>query len=203
MGRASNRKRARGKAADARAAGSKRNTLTVWVAAGLVVIVGVVLVVVSAQSGDDGPAATAPEGTREFEIESASHVETPVSYEVSPAVGGDHHPAWQNCGAYPEPVIEENAVHSLEHGAVWITYQPDLADPEINNLADRANGETHILVTPYEGQDAPIVLSAWGRQLEVTDADDEQVDQFLEAFLQGPDTPELGAPCSGGIGTPE
>jgi hypothetical protein len=176
-----------------------------WVARGTVavlIVFGLGLVAVSATSRDsDGP--DVPRGTQVTEVSSSAHVDGPVEYPETPPVGGDHAAAWQNCGTYSEPVADENGVHSLEHGTVWITYPPDLAADEISALEARASGETHVLVTPYPGLDSPIVLSAWGRQLRVDSADDERIDEFVRAFQQGPQTPELGATCSGAIGTPQ
>ena len=169
-----------------------------------VVALSVLIVAVSAcaRTGGGGAAAN-PEGTEEFEVATANHVTGDVEYPQTPPVGGDHDPAWQNCGSYREPVREENAVHSLEHGAVWITYRPDLGDEAVAALEERAEGETHVLVTPFEGLDDPVVLSAWGRQLRVGSAEDERIDAFVRAFQQGPQTPELGATCSGAIGAPQ
>lgn len=177
---------------------------TSWVVGGAIaalLALGLGLVAVSVAERDgDGPGA--PEGTEEVAVASRGHVAGPVDYAETPPVGGDHAPAWQNCGIYSEPIADENAVHSLEHGTVWITYQPDLAPEQVEALEDRAAGETHVLVTPYEGLDSPVVLSAWGRQLRVDSVDDERIDEFVRSFQQGPQTPELGATCSGAIGTP-
>lgn len=200
MGKASRRKAGnRSRVAAAR----RRSSPSAWAlraAVGLAVIVGVVLVVSS--RGGDGPVA-APTGTREIEVPGANHVTEDVDYPESPPVGGNHDPAWQNCGSYPEPVRDENAVHSMEHGTVWITYRPDLGDGQIKTLAGKARGQTHVLVSPREDLESPIVLSAWGRQLGVDSPNDDRVDQFIRAFQEGPQAPELGAPCSGGIGSPE
>src|SRR5215217_3837704 len=57
---------------------------------------------------------------------SAAHVQGPIEYPQVPPVGGPHNPIWVNCGVYEQPVPSEMAVHSLEHGAVWITYRLDL-----------------------------------------------------------------------------
>ena len=156
------------------------------------------------RGGDDTEVVTLTEGeVAEFEIEAVSHVTTEVDYPQSPPVGGDHDPAWQTCGTYDEPVRDENAVHSMEHGAVWIAYSSDLDGAAIDSLNARADGQTHVLVTPYEGDlTTPISLQAWGRQLAVDSADDARIATFIQDFQEGPDTPELGAPCSGGIGTP-
>lgn len=163
--------------------------------------VGVLVLAVSACGSSDGGAA-APEGTQEFEVDTANHVAEDQDYTQTPPVGGDHDSAWQNCGVYREPVREEHAVHSLEHGAVWITYRPDLDDEAIQALEERAQGETHVLVSPFEGLSDPVVLSAWGRQLAVDSAEDERIDAFISAFQQGPQSPEAGASCSGAIGEP-
>lgn len=119
-----------------------------------------------------------------------------------PPMGGDHDPVVQNCGVYTEPVATAHAVHSLEHGAVWITYQPGLDASDVTTLTTLAEGEDYVLLSPFAELKAPIVLTAWGVQLEVDDAADPRVETFLVKYVQGPQTPEPGALCSGGIGTP-
>lgn len=134
-------------------------------------------------------------------LEPTTHTEEPVPYEVLPPVGGQHHPAWQNCNGevYGEPVVNEHAVHSLEHGAVWITHRPDLPADQVSALAERVGGTEKLFMSPYPELDAPISLQAWGYQLEVDDAGDERIDEFIRALrvnasLEGPTVP-----CDGGI----
>ena len=131
-----------------------------------------------------------------------AHTEGDVDYEQTPPVGGEHNPVWQNCGFYEKPVRDENAVHSLEHGAVWITYSPDLSEDEVERLRDIAESQTYILVSPYEGLPSPVVASAWGKQLSLESAEDPDLERFIGAYRQGPQTPEPGAVCTGGIGQP-
>ncbi len=125
---------------------------------------------------DDAPEETAgtmeqpgkpPEGVKSFEVGSADvHTEENVDYAQSPPVGGAHYPVWQNCGFYTEPIRDENTVHSLEHGAVWVAYSPDLPQDQVDQLRHLAQSQTYLLVSPYPGLDSPIVASAWGKQLE-------------------------------------
>ena len=196
MGKQSRRKRDVERARSGSSAGGR----WWWITIAVVVVIGVVLVGVTATRHTTG--VTAPDGTRAVEVGSAEHVAGEVDYAEEPPVGGDHNAVWQNCGTYTEPVPEENAVHSLEHGAVWITYRPDLGDGQVGELERQADGETHVLVSPRPDLPAPIVASAWGQQLELDDAGDPRLDEFVRAFQQGPQTPELGALCSGGNGTP-
>ena len=63
-----------------------------------------------------------------------NHTTDPVAYAQAPPVGGDHAPTWLNCGAYPKAVPDGLAVHSLEHGAVWVTYRPDLPADQVEKL---------------------------------------------------------------------
>ena len=138
------------------------------------------------------------DGINEFDDLSAQHVDGPVDYEQSPPVGGDHNTTWQNCDFYTEPIANEHAVHSLEHGAVWITYQPDLPEEDIETLREDMGTSGYVLVSPYEDQDSPVVLSAWGVQLAVDSADDAKIEQFLNKYVLGPQTQEDNAACSGG-----
>lgn len=121
---------------------------------------------------------------------------------LPPPAGGEHYNVWQNCGIYQEPIQTGNAIHSMEHGAVWITYQPDLAADEVAALEEIGRSRTFLLVSPYPGQRSPVVLTAWGIQLEVDSANDGRIEQFIERYMLGSQTPELGGACTQGVGVP-
>ncbi len=156
--------------------------------------------------GSDGVAAAETaagiDGLQEFDDLAQDHTDEDVDYPQDPPVGGPHAPVWQNCGAYAEEIAEENGVHALEHGAVWITHDVDLDEESVNALRARAAVDTHVLVSPRDGLPSPVVASAWGVQVELDGADDERLDTFIATYAQGPQTPEPGAPCDGGIGEP-
>ena len=112
-----------------------------------------------------------------------------ITYPQSPPVGGAHSPVWLKCQAYSEELPKVNAVHSLEHGAVWITYPPGTKAAIVSQLEQYvgANRE-YVLVSPYAGQKAPVEVTAWGAQLELTSATDPRLLQFLQAYAgNGPE----------------
>jgi hypothetical protein len=131
------------------------------------------------------------------------HVNTDVTYQQVPPVGGEHRPSWQNCGIYNSPVQDEFAVHALEHGAVWITYQPDLPAEQVERLKGLVRGKTYTLLSPHAEQTSPVAASAWGLQLLADSADDARLGQFVSKYRQGSQTPEAGASCVGGVGSPD
>ncbi|MDT9688092.1 DUF3105 domain-containing protein [Streptomyces sp. P9(2023)] len=131
-----------------------------------------------------------------------NHVTTPVAYEMKPAAGGDHDQVWQNCdgNVYTTKIAEMNAVHSLEHGAVWVTYNKKAAEADVKKLAEKVGKTPYSMMSPIDDQSGAITLSAWGKQVSVDSASDSRVDAFLTRYAQGPQTPEPGATCAGGIG---
>jgi predicted small secreted protein len=143
-----------------------------------------------------------PAGVTSYSNLSRDHTKEPVDYPQSPPVGGPHNPIWQNCGFYSKPVRDENAVHSMEHGAVWITYSPDLPKDRVEKIKSLTQ-KSYVLASPYPGLPAPLVASAWGKQLRLNSTNDPRLEQFVRAYRQGPQTPEPGAPCRGGVGSPE
>jgi hypothetical protein len=157
------------------------------------------------QSSHNGPAGQAL---------AHDHVTGPVRYSVTPPVGGPHNAVWMNCGIYNKPVPTERAVHNLEHGAIWITYQPGLPQSQVRELrafVDKQSSLTpaggapsrYMDLTPYPGLPSPIVISSWGFQLKVTSPADPRLQQFVNKFrVSRTYTPEYGAPCTGGLGTP-
>ena len=136
------------------------------------------------------------DAVRTYDV-TANHVTAEVEYEQTPPVGGDHNPVWLNCGVYDEPVPNELAVHSLEHGAVWITHSPDLPAAEVEQLVDSVPDD-YVVVSPFEGLPSPVVASAWGHQLELDGVGDPRLTEFIREYRQGPQTPEPGAACTGG-----
>ncbi|MFI1721947.1 DUF3105 domain-containing protein [Streptomyces sp. NPDC020489] len=130
-----------------------------------------------------------------------NHVTGTVKYPVNPPVGGDHNQAWMTCDGtvYIKAIANENAVHSLEHGAVWVTYNDKATDADIKTLGDKVSKTPYTLMSPDQDQSGTITLSAWGHQLSVNKASDPRVEQFLTKYVQGAQTPEPGAACTGGL----
>ncbi|MFF4485530.1 DUF3105 domain-containing protein [Streptomyces sp. NPDC001544] len=155
----------------------------------------------SKSSGDSGHFTTGKDGVRTWSGKlSRTHVTTSVKYPMHPPVGGNHNPVWLNCNGnvYTSPVKDENAVHALEHGAVWVTYTAKAKKADVDALAAKVKQTPYSLMSPYENQAAPLILSAWGHQLTVKSADDPAVNKFFATYVQGEQTPEPGASCTGG-----
>lgn len=166
---------------------------------GMVAVIAVfVLLLSSNSSGSIGSI----EGVQSYPTQERGYTDAPVEYDIIPPVGGVHNPAWMNCGVYPQPIQNENAVHSLEHGAVWISYRPDLDPLEIAKLEDLTRQSGYRLLSPYPDLPSPIVISAWGYQLQLQQVDDPRLKSFIEKYERSPESPEPGAPCTGGIGIP-
>jgi hypothetical protein len=128
----------------------------------------------------------------------STHVDYDIAYDPVPPVGGPHAPTWIECGVYDEPIREENAVHDLEHGSVWITYDAaKLDDDDIATLAAALpdNG----IMSPYPGIPAPVVVTVWGRQLLLTGADDPRLELFIDEYAGSSTAPEPFFSCDGGI----
>ena len=164
--------------------------------AGLVisVVAAVGGVVWAVQAGTEDPTPGALEEVQVYSDEAAQHTDDPVNYDEPPPVGGPHQPAWEECGSYDEEIEAEKAVHSLEHGAVWITYDPDLGSDDVDTLKGRLS-ENYTLLSPYPGQPAPVVATAWNTQLQLDGVDDPRLDDFVTKYRQGTQTPEPGASC--------
>lgn len=151
---------------------------------------------------DQPPPEDPPEGVRTFPATSNESVEGSISYDRDPPTNGDHAPIWQNCGFYSEPVENETAVHSMDHGVVWITYQPDLPADQIETLRGLGQ-EEYVLVSPYSGLSTPVVATAWRNQLELEGADDPRLRQFVDQFRILETAPLSGNKCFSGRGEPE
>ncbi|MEV7086724.1 DUF3105 domain-containing protein [Streptomyces sp. NPDC093085] len=179
-------------------------TVSAVVVAGLVGFGAYALNKESDRKAADEAAAKAPvkaEQTWEAKDLGRNHVTEAVSYPMTPPVGGDHNPVWMNCNGdvYKEAIPDVNAVHSLEHGAVWVTYNDKASDADVKALSEKVAKTPYTLMSPVKDQKGALMLSAWGKQVTVDSADDSRVQQFFTKYVQGEQTPEPGAACTGGL----
>jgi Protein of unknown function (DUF3105) len=139
--------------------------------------------------------------TKYYDFVGGDHTEDPVTYAQVPPVGGPHDPTWDDCGAYDEPPRNENAVHDLEHGTVWITYRPGLDPTDIASLQSRLETlkSGKWMLSPYPGLPAPVVVTVWNAQLDLKGPDDPRLPVFLDFYGDGHTSPEGAfATCKGG-----
>lgn len=182
----------------------RRTIITIWAATGiLVAAVAGGSLALSAGGSKSKPKAAVPDaipGVQTYTGLGRQHVLTKVDYPQTPPVGGNHNPTWLNCNGdlYDQPVHNENAVHSLEHGAVWATYNGKATAEDISALADRVRRTPYSFMSPYPDEKGTITLTAWGTQLVLDNANDPRVQQFFTKYVQGPQTPEPGASCTAG-----
>ncbi|CAM5505165.1 Membrane protein OS=Streptomyces glaucescens OX=1907 GN=SGLAU_10190 PE=4 SV=1 [Streptomyces glaucescens] len=114
----------------------ERRNRILTVTASFVVVAGLVagtVFLVHAQSDDSSTDAKATAGEVRHRLGRREDVEGDAGSdprhqdrEVPDRAPGrrDHHQAWMNCNGdvYTKALNNMNAVHSLEHGAVWVTY---------------------------------------------------------------------------------
>ncbi|MEU2284036.1 DUF3105 domain-containing protein [Streptomyces sp. NPDC013178] len=192
----------------------ERRNRILTITASVVVVAGLVagtVFLVQTQADDDsstdakataGKFVTGSDGVRTWKgTLGRTHVTKTVKYPTEPPVGGDHDQAWMNCNGdvYGKALNNMNAVHSLEHGAVWVTYNSKASKADVDALAAKVKKTPYTLMSPDDKQADPIVLTAWGHQRTVTGASDPNLDKFFEKFVQGEQTPEPGAACTGGL----
>ncbi|MET8700214.1 DUF3105 domain-containing protein [Kitasatospora sp. NPDC058032] len=204
---ASNDRRAR--IAELRAAEQRRdrrNKILAGSVAGVLVIAAIATgtwIVVDAnkdKKAKEAAAAAPIDGVQTFGDLTRNHVKEKVTYPQTPPVGGDHNAVWLDCmgTVYDQPVENERAVHSLEHGAVWVTYNGKATPDDLKVLSDKVKATPYSLMSPYPDEQGTITLSAWSTQLTVDSASDPRVNQFFTKYVQGKQTQEPGASCTMG-----
>ncbi|SDJ21769.1 Protein of unknown function [Nonomuraea maritima] len=175
----------------------RRAALLMWGSGGFVVVllvglVGFYLVKQAEETNLDAVVSV--------KYDAGQHVWNTVSYKETPPMGGEHNNYWQQCDIYEKPIHNEHAVHSLEHGAVWITYRPDLPKAQVDQLKEVAGstGDSgYMLMSPFPNLPSPVMVSSWGHQLRLTDPGDPKLAAFIKRYQNGADTPEPGAVCGG------
>ena len=170
----------------------------------LAVAAALLLILTAACGGGSGGVEDSGKNIPGVVIEPArsrNHAQGTIDYPGKhPPSGGSHNPVPLTCGLYNQQPPDEFAVHSLEHGAVWIAYDPSLPSSDVAVLAPFGQLD-HVIVSPYAGMDAKVTLVAWEHRLELDSVDDPRLKQFVDAYRNGPTAPERGGACVG-VGQP-
>jgi len=190
------------KAKQAREKRNRRIGLVGAIAGGVTVVALLAVIIVTSATPPVDPATIEIDGLETFENLESLHVQSVVDYEMTPPAGGPHNPSWLNCGIYEEEVPAEYAVHSLEHGAVWVTYDPELVSGgDLDALRDEMPS-SYVMLSPFSGLGSPVVASAWGVQVALDGVDDPRLDDFIVKYRLSPDVPEAGGLCSQALDGP-
>jgi hypothetical protein len=143
-----------------------------------------------------------PQGIEVYPATTNASVEGPIDYDRHPPTNGDHAPIWQNCGFYEQPIEDKHAVHSMDHGVVWITYRPNLPENQIKTLRPYGN-ENYVIASPYPRQNAPVTVTSWRVQLDLNSVDDPRLRRFVDQFRISELAPLSGNRCTLGVDTPK
>ncbi len=107
---------------------------------------------------------------------------TKVDYNSNPPTSGPHYTRPQPGGIYDKPVPDGNLIHSLEHGAVILSYKSDLPTNDVDRLKQIFNSASvsKKIMVPRDTLDVPVALTSWGRLLKLQTIDDAKIKEFLE-----------------------
>lgn len=127
---------------------------------------------------------------------SGQHTGAEVQYPTVPPVSGEHRTSAAPCGVHGQQFEDELLVHTLEHGAVGLAYDPTLDPEDIKTLEEIVGEyESHVFSVPYEGMETPISLLAWGHMIRLDELNEEAATGFIEEFRRGGDAPEANQAC--------
>ncbi len=138
-------------------------------------------------------------GVEQYPSEGREHVPagTDITYNTMPPTSGPHYDQTASAGFYTDRPPLGELVHSLEHGAVIIYYEPTQITPEARENLERY-ATTHtgtwqsviVVPTPVEDPTAPYVLTAWRHKLSMNTYDTETVRAFIAEYVgRGPENP--------------
>jgi hypothetical protein len=161
---------------------SRMNKIFFWTVALLVVgLIVYGLVVASIRSTNDDanrPGQAVPIQGREHIAVGASH----AAYNSNPPTSGPHYEQDASWGVYQTELPDEQLIHNLEHGGIWISYN-GIDDKTKTDLEKIAQSDPKIIVEPRSQDDAPIVLASWGRLQKLQVYDEKTILDFIKGNI--------------------
>lgn len=133
-----------------------------------------------------------------FQAQNREHIAigaTHPDYNSNPPTGGWHYNNPAQTGIYDKELPDEQLVHNLEHGHIWISYRPDLDAETVKKLADIAKSfSSKIIMTPRTKNSTSIAIVAWEYLFKLDNFDKGQIQGFIKAHRgKGPENiPDFG-----------
>lgn len=149
----------------------------------------------NSSGGDPQPGKSTPDQGHEIIEPNQDH----GPYATTPPTSGPHYVIPADWGIHAEPIQDEVQLRNLAGGGVLVQYQPGLDEAiqqQLRELVQTLRQEANhcrLVLAPYEGLDAPVMLTAWTRVDALESFDATRIRRFVEAFAgKGPEVSEVG-----------
>lgn len=101
------------------------------------------------------------------------------AFNSNPPTSGWHYAQEAEWGVHQEELPDEQLVHNLEHGGIWIAYKDVDAQTKAKLEALVAEYPGSVILTPRQANDAPIAVASWGRLLKLQIFDTKLIRDFI------------------------
>lgn len=160
----------------------------VLIISGIVIVVlalGIVLFIQDIKNNKQvGSDSNAPQVGQAIENQGQQHIADGAEhppYNSNPPTSGPHYVKPADWGVYDKQLPDEQLIHNLEHGGIWISYKDiDEETKKKLEIIGKSNSGS-VVVTPRPTNDAKVAVASWTR-LEKLDVYDEA--KILE-FIKG------------------
>lgn len=125
----------------------------------------------------------APRPGEEFPILGQEHIEigaTHIEYNSNPPTSGPHYAQPAEWGVYDKELPDEQVIHNLEHGGIWISYKDVDGDTKSKLETLGKKYPRSVVVAPRSSNDKPVILASWGRLEKLESFDEDIIKTFIK-----------------------
>lgn len=113
-----------------------------------------------------------------------------VQYNSNPPTSGPHYSEWAAEKFYDKEIPDGHMVHNLEHGDIWISYNPRISADIKEQLKKFAGAK--VVITARSKNDSDIAVAAWIRldtfNIENGVLDKTRISDFIKRYAnRGPE----------------
>jgi hypothetical protein len=155
-----------------------------------IVAVAIIIAAIAFYSRQQSPLAdvdlsAVPDASVEYPTQGRDHIEVGDPhdpYNSNPPTSGPHASPLRT-DTYTRQYPDENLIHNLEHGHIWLSYQ-DEGDSETIDLLRSIQSQfpSSVIVTFRPNNDARIAVAAWQRLLKLEEPDENQIMAFISRY---------------------